>query len=79
MNLNVHDKNGPKNMSFPYDMAGAVFDFIVCGAGSSDSVVAARLAEDGNVSVLLAPYARLAASLVRNARRCHPGRQSGRR
>nr|WP_210270938.1 GMC family oxidoreductase [Rhizobium rhizolycopersici] len=40
-------------MSFPYDMVGAVFDFIVCGAGSSGSVVAARLAEDGNASVLL--------------------------
>nr|WP_246708030.1 GMC family oxidoreductase [Ensifer oleiphilus] len=40
-------------MSFPYDMVGAVFDFIVCGAGSSGSVAAARLAEDGNASVLL--------------------------
>lgn len=29
------------------------FDFIVCGAGSSGSVVAARLAEDGKASVLL--------------------------
>ncbi|MHA7777869.1 GMC family oxidoreductase [Roseibium sp. M-1] len=29
------------------------FDFIVCGAGSSGSVVAARLAEDGNARVLL--------------------------
>lgn len=53
MNLNAHDKNGPKNMSFPYDMVGAVFDFIVCGAGPSGSVAAARLAEDGNASVLL--------------------------
>ncbi|NVP58590.1 GMC family oxidoreductase N-terminal domain-containing protein [Mycoplana rhizolycopersici] len=53
MNLNAHDKNGPEYMSFPYDMVGAVFDFIVCGAGSSGSVVAARLAEDGNASVLL--------------------------
>lgn len=32
---------------------GADFDFIVCGAGSSGSVVAARLAEDGNARVLL--------------------------
>ena len=31
----------------------AAFDFIVCGAGSSGSVVAARLAEDGNARVLL--------------------------
>lgn len=29
------------------------FDFIVCGAGSSGSVVAARLAEDGSARVLL--------------------------
>lgn len=31
----------------------ADFDFIVCGAGSSGSVVAARLAEDGHARVLL--------------------------
>ncbi|MCO5731475.1 GMC family oxidoreductase [Rhizobium sp. SSA_523] len=30
-----------------------VFDFIVCGAGSSGSVIAARLAQDGKASVLL--------------------------
>lgn len=32
---------------------GDAFDFIVCGAGSSGSVVAARLAEDGSARVLL--------------------------
>ncbi|MGE5905308.1 hypothetical protein, partial [Klebsiella pneumoniae] len=31
---------------------GTEFDFIVCGAGSSGSVVAARLAEDGQARVL---------------------------
>ncbi|WP_082359054.1 GMC family oxidoreductase N-terminal domain-containing protein [Bosea sp. AAP35] len=35
------------------DPIGESFDFIVCGAGSSGCVVAARLAEDGNASVLL--------------------------
>ncbi len=43
----------PANTSFPHNTVGDVFDFIVCGAGSSGSVVAARLAEDGNASVLL--------------------------
>ncbi|MCW4459924.1 GMC family oxidoreductase [Microbacterium sp. MPKO10] len=32
---------------------GSTFDYIVCGAGSSGSVVAGRLAADPNVSVLL--------------------------
>lgn len=35
------------------DPAAADFDFIVCGAGSSGSVVAARLAESGEARVLL--------------------------
>lgn len=43
MNLHTYDKN--------YD--ADVFDFIVCGAGSSGSVVAARLAENGSARVLL--------------------------
>jgi choline dehydrogenase len=51
--LYTHDANGPANPSFPQSALGDVFDFIVCGAGSSGSVVAARLAEDGNASVLL--------------------------
>jgi hypothetical protein len=59
VNLNARDKNGPKNMSFHYGAVGAVLGFIVCGVGSSGSVVAAPLAEDDNVSVHLAPYARL--------------------
>lgn len=35
------------------EYSGNDFDFIVCGGGSSGSVVAARLAEDGNARVLL--------------------------
>jgi choline dehydrogenase len=49
----IHEKNAPADSSFPHDVVCNVFDFIVCGAGSSGSVVAARLAEDGNASVLL--------------------------
>lgn len=33
--------------------SGEAFDFIVCGSGSSGSVVAARLAENAEVRVLL--------------------------
>ena len=51
--LNTHDQNAPENPPIPQGKVGDVFDFIVCGAGSSGSVVAARLAEDGNASVLL--------------------------
>ena len=51
--LNTHDQNAPENTPIPQSEVGDVFDFIVCGAGSSGSVVAARLAEDGNASVLL--------------------------
>jgi choline dehydrogenase len=51
--LNTHDQNAPENPPLPQTEVAAVFDFIVCGAGSSGSVVAARLAEDGNASVLL--------------------------
>ncbi|TBZ26753.1 GMC family oxidoreductase [Rhizobium leguminosarum] len=53
MKLNSHDQNAPENPPIPQREVGDVFDFIVCGAGSSGSVVAARLAEDGNASVLL--------------------------
>lgn len=53
MKLYNYDDNVPANTSFPQNAVGDVFDFIVCGAGSSGSVVAARLAEDGNASVLL--------------------------
>ncbi|MBY4592245.1 GMC family oxidoreductase [Rhizobium redzepovicii] len=49
MKLNTYDQSPPA----PQREADHVFDFIVCGAGSSGSVVAARLAEDGNASVLL--------------------------
>jgi choline dehydrogenase len=51
--LYTHDKNGPETTSLPHDAFDDVYDFIVCGAGASGSVVAARLAEDGNASVLL--------------------------
>jgi choline dehydrogenase len=51
--LNIHDQNAPEALSIRRREVGEVFDFIVCGAGSSGSVVAARLAEDGNASVLL--------------------------
>ena len=53
MKLNSPDQNAPENPPIPQCEVGDVFDFIVCGAGSSGSVVAARLAEDGNASVLL--------------------------
>lgn len=53
MKLNTHDQNPSQRQVTPQREVGDVFDFIVCGAGSSGSVVAARLAEDGNASVLL--------------------------
>nr|WP_178119245.1 GMC family oxidoreductase [Agrobacterium rubi] len=47
--MNIHEQNATQDSR----EVGDVFDFIVCGAGSSGSVVAARLAEDGNANVLL--------------------------
>ncbi len=47
-----HSRSGSKNGQTRRDLEDA-FDFIICGAGSSGSVVAARLAEDGNARVLL--------------------------
>lgn len=53
MELPTHDQNLTENASRSRNVACDVFDFIVCGAGSSGSVVAARLAENENASVLL--------------------------
>ncbi|WJH37689.1 GMC family oxidoreductase (plasmid) [Aliirhizobium terrae] len=53
MTLNTHDQNPIELKANPQREVDDVFDFIVCGAGSSGSVVAARLAEDGNARVLL--------------------------
>nr|WP_304655687.1 GMC family oxidoreductase N-terminal domain-containing protein [Neorhizobium galegae] len=51
--MNTYDQTSSERQAIPLREGGDVFDFIVCGAGSSGSVVAARLAEDGNASVLL--------------------------
>ncbi|MBB3148445.1 choline dehydrogenase [Phyllobacterium trifolii] len=53
MTPDTHDQYAPESSLNPRGKIGDVFDFIVCGSGSSGSVVAARLAEDGNASVLL--------------------------
>ncbi len=49
----AHDKVAQERKSVLREESRTDFDFIVCGAGSSGSVVAARLAEDGNARVLL--------------------------
>jgi choline dehydrogenase len=51
--LYTHDQNPIERKADPQREVDDVFDFIVCGAGSSGSVVAARLAEDGDARVLL--------------------------
>lgn len=53
MTPNSHDQSPTELKAEPQREVDDVFDFIVCGAGSSGSVVAARLAEDGNARVLL--------------------------
>jgi choline dehydrogenase-like flavoprotein len=42
-------------MTFPFDKSGRLdeYDFIVIGGGTSGLVVAARLTEDANISVLV--------------------------
>ncbi|MGV6876424.1 GMC family oxidoreductase [Pseudochelatococcus sp. B33] len=49
----MHAKAGYEGQGGTREKSHTDFDFIVCGAGSSGSVVAARLAEDGNARVLL--------------------------
>jgi choline dehydrogenase len=51
--LNTYEQNTLDNSVTSRGEVGDVFDSIVCGAGSSGSVVAARLAEDGGARVLL--------------------------
>lgn len=53
MTLYTPNQNPGGRKANPQCEVDDVFDFIVCGAGSSGSVVAARLAEDRNARVLL--------------------------
>lgn len=51
--IGPRDKAGHESRGAAREKSRTDFDFIVCGAGSSGSVVAARLAEDGHARVLL--------------------------
>ncbi|MDI7864177.1 GMC family oxidoreductase [Rhizobiaceae bacterium n13] len=53
MDQNTYETDRDENPATPHHELRDEFDFIVCGAGSSGSVVAARLAECGTARVLL--------------------------
>lgn len=53
MFLGYHKRNSNLIMAITVKPEGTEYDYIVCGAGTSGAVVAARLAEDPNNSVLV--------------------------